>query len=73
VTPGEILEVARGMRKLGVAGFRFRDCEVTFFDQLPVEVAMAQDDDDEADEEDRAKRLARARKALLDADIHGSA
>ncbi len=62
------------MRKLGVAGFRFRDCEVTFYDPLPPEVQSALDGDDEEDKvkETKAERVARARKMLLDNDIHGS-
>jgi hypothetical protein len=75
VTVGEFLEVARGMRKLGAAGFSFRGCEATFYD-MPVEAFVDKepeaDDDDDAEAEDKAKRLARVRKAQLDADLYGS-
>jgi hypothetical protein len=78
VTPGDLIEVTRELRKLGVAGFSFRGCEVTFYEPLPIEMQTAAkdaDDDDDDDEEDEtpADRVKRIRKQMLDADIHGSA
>lgn len=74
VTPGELIEVTTGLRKLGVAGFKYRGCEVTFFEALPLEMQVAAEDDDEdAEDETSAERLKRVRKQMLDADIHGSA
>ncbi len=70
VTPGELAEVTAAMRKHGVAGFSYRGCEVTFFEQLPLE--LQDNDDDEEEAEDRTKRVARARKAMLDEDMHGA-
>jgi hypothetical protein len=71
VTPSEFIEVAKAMRKLGVAGFSFRGCEATFYaEAIPAQL----EGDEEGDEdEDKAKRLARLRKAQLDADFYGSA
>jgi hypothetical protein len=76
VTPGDLLEVARGLRKLGVAGFSFRGCTVTFYDPLPLELqetstAAPQEKVDE-EEEPQDKKLARLRKEQADADLYGS-
>lgn len=75
VTPGELIEVAAGLRRLGASGFNYRGCEVMFFEPLPLEFqsTTGEEEEEEDDEEPKAKRLDRARRLLLDADIHGSA
>jgi hypothetical protein len=67
VTPGELIEVTQGLRKLGVAGFSYRGCEVTFYEPLPLEMQA------DSEEPEDTERLKRVRRQMLDADIHGSA
>lgn len=77
-TPGELLELTAGLRKLGAAGFRYGEFEVTFYEPLPLEMqddikndGITRHDDDEEDETP-AERVKRLRRQQLDADIHGS-
>lgn len=80
MTPGELLEVARGLRKLGAAGFTYKSCQVTFFEPLPVELQEHEEkqrvdgfEESDDEDEDKAKKLARLRKAQAEADLYGSA
>lgn len=80
VTPGELLEVARGLRALGVAGFSFRGCEVTFYEPLPLELQQIEtkqratefEETDDEEEETPDKKLERLRKMQADADLYGA-
>lgn len=75
-TLGELKEFATFIRNLGAAGFKLGDCEVQFFEPLAPEVIVREEKqrvEGFAETEDPQARLLRARRAQLDADIHGSA
>lgn len=70
------------MRRIGAAGFKLGELEVTFFEPLPLELQVHEEKqraegfeetEDDGATETRAQRLERIRKKQLDADIHGSA
>lgn len=80
-TPGEIADLARALRAIGVAGFKYGEFECSFFEPLPLEMqeteakqrveGFAETDDDEPKETAKQK-LARLRKEMADEDTFGA-